>query len=171
MTRILVSDTSVLIDLERGNLIEAAFRLSGELVVPDLLYDRELKAYNGPELVGLGLRVESLDGAGVNQALGYRRQVAALSLPDAFALSIAKTEGDILLTGDKALRTLAGTETVECHGVLWVLDQMNHEGAATIQEIHDGLQLMAGHPRCRLPRGEVTKRLNRLAKALAEGSP
>lgn len=36
--KILVSDTSVLIDLDRGCLVEAAFRLPFEFTVPDLLY-------------------------------------------------------------------------------------------------------------------------------------
>jgi hypothetical protein len=34
---ILVSDTSVLIDLERGELIECAFKLSATFAVPDVL--------------------------------------------------------------------------------------------------------------------------------------
>jgi len=37
---ILVSDTSVLIDLERGGLLEAVFTLAHEFAVPDVLYDR-----------------------------------------------------------------------------------------------------------------------------------
>jgi len=48
---VLVSDTSVLIDLERGNLLEAVFSSSIELAVPDLLFERELPPYNGPELL------------------------------------------------------------------------------------------------------------------------
>jgi hypothetical protein len=36
---ILVSDTSVLIDLERGELIASAFRLSATFAVPDVLYE------------------------------------------------------------------------------------------------------------------------------------
>jgi hypothetical protein len=35
---ILVSDTAVLIDLERGELIESAFKLSATFAVPDVLY-------------------------------------------------------------------------------------------------------------------------------------
>ncbi len=41
--KVLVSDTSALVDLERGSLLDAAFRLPFEFVVPDLLYERELK--------------------------------------------------------------------------------------------------------------------------------
>jgi hypothetical protein len=57
---ILVSDTSVLIDLERGGLLEVAFSLGYPMVVPDLLYERELGAENGPYLRGLGLGVVAL---------------------------------------------------------------------------------------------------------------
>lgn len=52
--KVLVSDTSVLIDLDRGNLVEATFRLPFEFTVPDLLYERELKEHGGPEFVRMG---------------------------------------------------------------------------------------------------------------------
>ena len=42
--RVLVSDTSILIDLERADLLRAAFSVDPEFVVPDLLYERELRA-------------------------------------------------------------------------------------------------------------------------------
>ena len=38
---ILVSDTSVLIDLERGGLLEALFALPHEFAGPDVLYGQE----------------------------------------------------------------------------------------------------------------------------------
>jgi len=49
--RVLVSDTSVIVDLERGGFLEAAFALSFKLAVPDLLYRRELAEYRGNRLV------------------------------------------------------------------------------------------------------------------------
>ena len=54
---VLVSDTSILIDLERGGLLEAAFSCGLTMVVPDLLYERELESENGPFLRKLGLGV------------------------------------------------------------------------------------------------------------------
>jgi hypothetical protein len=57
---ILVSDTSVLIDLERGGLLEPSFSCGLTMVVPDLLYARELEADNGPLLRHLGLGVVAL---------------------------------------------------------------------------------------------------------------
>ncbi len=73
----LVSDTSVLIDLERGTLLETCFRLPFQFAVPDLLYERELKNHGGDNLLRLGLRIEELDSTGVDCALRYR--IASLS--------------------------------------------------------------------------------------------
>ena len=157
--KVLVSDTSVLIDLDRGSLVEPIFRLSFEFTVPDLLYERELREHGGPEFVRLGLRVEQLDGDGVSRALGYLRKRRSLSVPDSFALALAKTNGWMLLTGDRRLRELAEEEDVRCHGVLWLLDRMFEHGVTDQEDLYVGLGKIAAHPRCRLPKPEIRKRL------------
>jgi len=157
--KILVSDTSVLIDLDRGSLVESTFHLPFEFTVPDLLYERELREHGGPEFVGLGLRVEELDGDGVSLALGYLRKRRSLSLPDSFALALAKTNAWTLLSGDRELRELAEEEEVRCHGVLWLLDQMFEHRVIDQDELRAGLGRIAAHPRCRLPKSEIRKRL------------
>jgi predicted nucleic acid-binding protein len=158
---ILVSDTSVLIDLERCGFLETIFALPHEFAVPDVLYHRELKGEWGERLAGLGLRVEEISSEGVKQALRYRSERQALSLADSFALALAKEREWLLLTGDSQLRELADGENVECHGVLWLLDLMEEAGIPGIRLLHGGLEVLAGHPRCRLPRREITIRLER----------
>ena len=44
--RVLVSDTSVLVDLERGALLAASFRPPFRFTVPGLLYERETKDHS-----------------------------------------------------------------------------------------------------------------------------
>ena len=165
--KVLVSDTSVLVDLERGSFLGASFRLPYEFAVPDILYERELKHYGGETLVKLGLRIEQLDGDGVTRAVAYRQQRPSLSLPDCFALALARANSWMLLTGDGGLRDLAIGEEVDCHGVLWVLDQMEAANAATPHELNDGLLAISRHPRCRLPSTELRKRLGLYAKKLS----
>ena len=168
--RILVSDTSVLIDLERGGFLETTFGMPWEFAVPDLLYKRELRDYNGPALIKLGLRVEAIDDAGVRQALAYQRQVPALSLPDTFALVLAKTQGWVLLAGDGELRTLAAAEKVEYHGVLWVLDQFFAQNHCSPSVLHTGLSTIAAHPRCRLPARDIKERLDQYQRKMRGGA-
>ena len=158
---ILVSDTSVLIDLERGGFLEVMFALPHQFAVPDVLYHRELQGAWGERLTKLGLRIEEVSRYGVAAALKYRAQRRLLSVPDSFALALAKERAWTLLTGDNDLRGLANGENVDCHGVLWLLDRMEEAGIPGLQALHDGLTALAGHHRCRLPRKEITVRLER----------
>ena len=157
--QVLVSDTSVLIDLERGSLLESALRLPFTFAVPDLLYKRELEHHSGDYLLRLGLTVEELDGKGLALARGYRRRRRSLSFPDSLALALAKTNSWTLLSGDGELRTMAAEEQVDCHGVLWLTDRMFEHDPAEAIDLCKGLEAIRDHPRCWLPKAEITKRL------------
>jgi hypothetical protein len=165
MATLLVSDTSVLIDLQRGGFLEALFRLPYDVGVPDVLFEREIKDWVNPALQPLGLQILVLDGDGVALAQRYRADERRLSLPDAFALALAKVGGHTLLAGDSSLRSLGEEEGVACHGVLWVLDELERIGLATSEELASGLTAIAGHPRCRLPKTEIQARLKRYRDA------
>jgi predicted nucleic acid-binding protein len=158
---ILVSDTSVLIDLERGQLLDSCFTLPHEFAVPDLLYRRELADYGGPALVARGLRVEELTSEELASAQVVRTKRAKLSLPDAYAYALARNRNWTLLTGDAQLRAAAHDAQIDFFGVLWVCDQIVETGAIASAVVAVGLEAIAAHPRCRLPRGEIAIRLER----------
>lgn len=159
--RVCVCDSSVLIDLDRGSLMEAVFGLTFELAVPDLLYERELRYHGRDDLLAHGLRVVELEGNEVARALAYRRRRPTLSLVDAFALTLAVQNDWTLLTGDRVLRNLANSEGAACHGLLWVLDQIMEDAAVDRRTLYSGLKAISDHPRCRLPRTAVNERLDR----------
>ncbi|KAA6126227.1 MULTISPECIES: PIN domain-containing protein [Cupriavidus] len=162
---ILVSDTSVLIDLERGGLLEASFSCGLTMIVPDLLYERELEAENGPLLRKLGLGVVALTPDEVAFAQRVRTERRKLSLPDCFALSCATRPNHVLVTGDGELRAEAISRLGKVYGLLWLLDQMASSGVLSSSQLHEGLSRIAAHPRCRLPQGEVRIRLSAWAPA------
>lgn len=158
---ILVSDTSVLIDLERGGLLEPAFACGLTMVVPDLLYERELEAGNGPLLRRLGLGVVALVPDEVTYAQRVRTERSGLSLPDCFALSCARRPHHTLVTGDQLLRAEAQSRQCTVYGLLWILDQMEASGKVGATLLHEGLTRIFNHPRSRLPHAEVRLRLQR----------
>lgn len=161
---ILVSDTSVLIDLERANLLEEMFLLPFDFAVPDLLFNRELADNIGNRLIELGLRVEELTPEEVARATIVNRQNARLSTPDTFAFAIAESRGWALLTGDGILRELARSAQLEMHGVLWLFDQMADGNYVAFDRLSGGLSALFAHPRCRLPAQGVQERLLRFAQ-------
>jgi hypothetical protein len=156
---ILVSDTSVLIDLDRGGLLKAAFACGHQLVVPDYIYATELESENGPLLMEMGLKVVELTAEEVEFAQTIYAATPALSLADCFALSCARRPQHLLVTGDKTLRSRAEGNSVVCRGLLWILDQIEASEAIAPVSLAEGLQKISAHPRCRLPKLEVAERL------------
>ena len=165
MAALLVSDTSVLIDLVRGDIVDDLFRLPLGVAVPDVLFTRELEGWDGPDLRALGLQVIGLEPDGVSLAQRYGNSEPGLSTPDTFALALASVGGHVLLAGDGNLRKLAQREGVECHGVLWVMDQLEQYGVLGAASLLIALEKITNHPRCWLPRHEVQLRLSRYRSA------
>ena len=158
---VLVSDTSVIIDLDRGSLLDDLFRLPFEFAVPDLLYRRELQGDLGDRLRALGLRVEELTSAELARATVVGRERKVLSAPDTFAYALAEFRKWPLLTGDGGLRRLAEERQIAFHGVLWLCDRFEDGEHVTLAQLHAGLTAISTHPRCRLPAHEVAQRLDR----------
>lgn len=154
-----VSDSSVLIDLERGGLIEAAFQCGISMLVPDLLYENELKESPGPYLMRLGLGVTPLSPEELSAAQELQNSRPGLSLEDCFALICASRLNHHLLVGDGLLRKEATSRGVNCRGLLWLLDEMLASDKVPKSLLCEGLNRIAQHPRCRLPRTEVEARL------------
>ena len=138
---LLVSDSSVLIDLERGGLLESTFLSGHTLVVPDLLFENELKDYNGNYLKALGLAVTELNSDEVSMAQEIHTLRSGLSLEDCFALVCACRANHILLAGDGLLRKEAATRNIACRGLLWLLDEMLASGKISKNLLCEGINL------------------------------
>ena len=125
--KVLVSDSSILIEFSKRELLDKMFQLEFEFAVPDLLFHEELidlGAYSRRDLLGLGLRVESLDTEGVEVAIAYQSERPALSLVDSFALALACHQGWNLLTEDRTMRSVADSKGIAHMDALWVIDNM-----------------------------------------------
>ena len=83
---VLVSDTSVIIDLERAEIIEHVFALPYRFIVPDALYEQELKGYGGERLIAKGLQVRALTGAQMQEAQRLRTLERRISIHDSYAI-------------------------------------------------------------------------------------
>ncbi len=127
--RIIVSDTSCMIDLMKAALLEDMLALPYTFIMPGPLFHDEWLSLGDDERVrlrALGLEVRHLPGESVIRAQTYfnRKRKLGLKLNDCFALVLAEdTEESILLTGDARLRELASNNGVEVHGVLWITDE------------------------------------------------
>lgn len=166
--RIIVSDTSCIIDLRKAALLRETLRLPYTFVTVNTLFEDEWLSLGNAEKQGLcdqGLEVRDLSGPSVLRAQRYFNQHRRLKLNDCFALALAEEVGDsILLTGDGLLRRVAGDNGVEARGVLWIADELEVHRIVTPARLVDALRLFQHDPLVFLPKDEILRRIRRLAQ-------
>ena len=72
--RVVISDSSVLIDLAKARLIENTLALPYEFVIPDVIFADELidlRHYKKEQLLELGFKIGSLKGEEVETVFEY----------------------------------------------------------------------------------------------------
>jgi len=123
-TVLIVSDTSVLIDIEDGGLTSSMFSLPNtSFCVPDVLFEQELRKDHS-HLQDIGLSLFALSGDSVAKVYTLAQKHGKVSRLDLFALQLAREKSALLLTGDKALCKVAAKYRIECHGTIWLVERM-----------------------------------------------
>jgi predicted nucleic acid-binding protein len=165
--RIVVSDSSCLIDLRKVSLLDALLRLPFEFLIPDTLFEDELVKFTASQkksLIRAGLKVIDLPGERVLRAQAVIRQSPRLSVHDGFAFALAENHpGCILLTGDGELRKLASQHKMEVRGVLWVIDEIHRHRIEKARTLLAALRAFSVDPTVRLPRREVVASIKRFS--------
>jgi predicted nucleic acid-binding protein len=167
--RIIISDTSCLIDLRKADLLSATLALAGFHVQVALPLARDELSSFAPDdwerLTDQGLEIVDLEPRLVARSLELKRVYRRLSAYDVFSLALASdTEEAVLLTSDRALRAAANAEAVEAHGVLWVVDRLEENGLLPNEELFRALSSLQADPLVFLPQDELQTRLARFAR-------
>ena len=166
--RIVVSDTSCMIDLRKAGLLDSLLQLPHGFVMPDALFEDEWHSLSQSErqtLRELGLEVRTLPGQLVKRAALLFNRHARLKLNDCFALVLAEEIEDcILLTSDNPLRRVAEAIGIEVHGVLWIVDEMEVHRVLPPQALHDALRVLQEDDFVFLPADELLRLIRRLAQ-------
>jgi predicted nucleic acid-binding protein len=166
--RIIVSDSSCLIDLRKASLLDVFLRLPYEILVPNTLFEDELLRFSPAQkelLLRGGLQVIDLPGESVLRAQAIVGAHSRLSIHDGFAFALAESRpGSILLTGDGGLREVAERHEIEVHGVLWVIDEIHGNGLASVEDLLAVLRGFQDDTTVRLPRRELTAAVKRYTR-------
>jgi hypothetical protein len=132
------------------------------------LFEEELLKFTAAQkktLLRGGLKSVDLPGKSVLRAQQVVQALPQLSVHDGFAYALAEEHpGCILLSGDGALRTLAGKSGIEVHGVLWVIDEIYRCRLSDVVTLRSALSSFSEDITVRLPRREVAAYIKRYDK-------
>lgn len=154
-----VLDANILIDFAAVGLLETLFRLPFRFTLPDLLA-AELLSPSVARLQQLGVEVTGFTEAEVLDIVTLGRAHPPLSVGDRAVLVAARMANAVLLTGDMQLRELARSLTIEVHGTLWLLEELERRGILIPQTAIAALEGMRRSGR-RLPEQECARLLRR----------
>jgi hypothetical protein len=156
----LVVDTSVAIDLFNGGILDAAVKLPYYFLLPDVILAEELQDPPASTFTSAGFIAAGTTGSEMYIVEDLSKKYIKPSRNDFFALTIAKSGGLTLLSGDKALTIAARREGVTVHGALWVLDQLLSESIIAGGAAADALERILAK-NARLPERECSERLKK----------
>lgn len=161
MAQIVISDSSVLMDLAVGRLLEAILTLPYEFVIPDVMLEQELidlDGYDSTMLCGMGFQSGELTNAQAAFDL-FAEHRKDVGINDCFALAMAEQTKGILMTGDRGLRRVSRDRGVEVRGTLWVTAELATLDTVNAARLLDGLEQIKQHPRTRLPQQDLDRQI------------
>ena len=157
------SDTNIWIDFECVNSLYVPFKLQYKYIISSDTFDAEVLSPAGLKARLLEFGLLPVTTSDDEDTLTDRfKKHFDLSMYNRIALAIAKSRKIILLTGDGHLRKAALKENVEVHGSLWIADEALHNEKISSKTYKQLLEALSAHPRIRLPKAEITKRLELL---------
>jgi predicted nucleic acid-binding protein len=156
---LLVTDNNIWIDLKNGEVLELIFELPHSFITTDFAADELLPTF-WTSLEALGVEAYGLSSEQITDIYLLNQSHPPVSTTDLSCLVLARDLSAILLSGDKPLRTLAKTQAIEVHGVLWLLDALIEHQIIKQSEACLALNRMLAH-NARLPKKPCVKRLKK----------
>lgn len=150
----LITDTCILVDLERLRLLQQAGRLNHRLHIVDIVLRVECPHLER-QVTSYGFIIESLSGSELQEALRIEKITGKITVYDAMSYTFAKERGMVLATGDGPLRALAGRTKVKYVGLLWLIKEMCLQSTITTEVAEKALNTVMRDKRFRIPENLV----------------
>lgn len=174
MPSVVVNDASCLIDLRKGRLLPMLRRLPFHLIVPLPIRESELPNFTPGDWEILdrgGMKTHDLPPEEIAASIVLKRRFGHLSANDCFCVVTAQSYDDsILLTGDSLLRTVASSEGVHTHGVLWVVEQLWTTQACNRASLVEALEIWKSDRSVFLPDHLIDRTLHDLRQLSVQDS-
>lgn len=122
--KIAVKDANVFIDMELMGIFDLWVQLGIQTLTSSLIALELETGNHGEALAYIATKHITVLNPPLASIEALYRSEKGLSPQDASVLQIAMENDAILLTGDKTLRIAAEVRQVECHGSIWILDQL-----------------------------------------------
>ena len=155
----IINDTNIWIDLKTADIMEKIFNLPYKIVCPDILFYDELINNEGDLLLSFGIEILELNNMEMQEVENFSNENRSISFNDTTAFILAKNRKYTLVTGDKALRKIAGRNNVEYKETIQLIDELVNKKIISFSDGITCCKKLLNYSR-RLPKSELEKRIN-----------
>ena len=161
--KLAVQDANIIIDLIKIDLWQIALKLDIEIYTTDFVVgelDENQLIIIQPYIDEGHFSVRTFDAEEVGEIYDLNARMPALSAVDCSVLHSARSDGAMVLTGDKRLRNEVINNQVEVHGVLWIFDELLRLEIIDFHHAITKLEILM-NLNSRLPKRECQLRLDK----------
>lgn len=161
--RICIIDANILLDFQAGDCIDLLFSLPFDFRTSDIVAYEVRRSFTRQELDLVGLQIEELEGAQNETIYTMHQEHQELSVQDISVFLLAERRKAYLISGDGTLREFAESHSIECHGTIWLLENLIKMKIISHLDAAAALRKMLEEP-CPprwLPREECEKRIKK----------
>jgi hypothetical protein len=126
-----VSDISGLVTLKEAAMLDGALSGSISISVADFVLEREFAPEQCTVLIKRGLDVRVVGQEGMELARSYVARDPGIGFGDGVSVALAKISALPVMSVEEKVRRLAESESIECHNIMWLLDQLEADGMYT----------------------------------------
>ena len=170
MIDLIVSDPSLLIDLEDVGLLFVMLELPYRFVIPlPVRYSEmlDLTVQDWQRLEAGGLETIDLSPEQVLEAWQIGQKNPDIPASDCFSLvTVGHRNDGVLLTGDQRLCRVSRETGVQVRGALWIIDQLERFGVCRAKRLVPALERWRDDPAVFLSEEEINNYLRRLRSSL-----
>ena len=164
--KLAVQDANIIIDLIKIDLWQIALKLDIEIYTTDFVVgelDENQVATIQPYIDEGQFKVRAFNAGELIEIYGIHERIPALSAIDCSVLHSARSDGAMVLTGDRRLRNEVRNNQVEVHGILWIFDELLRQKVIDFPYASSKLEILM-KINTRLPNKECQLRLVKWAQ-------
>lgn len=167
LTKIIITDTNIITDLNNANLLEKFVNLDN-VYISDMIKNDEINSKTGNIKLISKFKVLSSTSKELIEMTQITAIERKLSTYDILNFVLAKNNNCILATGDDRLKKYSEKNGVEVIRLLKIIELMKENKVITYEEAITSCKLLKENERTSIPKDSIDALINKLEKSLKE---
>lgn len=162
-TRIIITDTNVITDLDTANILEDFIKLDN-VYISDMVKSNEINTSTGNINLIKKMKEIKANQLQVSEIINIQKVEKKLSIYDIINFILARDNNAIIATGDRRLKNYSESHNVQVIRTLKIIELMENNNYISKNKAIQALQLLKQNNSTRIPEDDINKLISKIQK-------